>query len=590
MRRLRLTCLLIAALCLCAAVLSAADISVTRTFRRAQPSLNTLDPAFGSDTTANCAISLLYQPLLDYDYSERPYKLIPAAAAAMPDISPDGKVYTFHLRESYYTDDPCFGGKRRRVKASDFIFAWQRLADRTVGGSGEWIVANILGMNAFSEATSGMAAALSGLTGSAYDTRLKELRTSLYAKPIPGLTAPDDNTLRIELNKPNNQFLWLLAIAYTSPIAPEAEAYYSTRGTLSEHPVGAGAYKLKSWRRGYEIVFSRNPEWYGWKAVDFSAPKVPFETIRYPLIKDASTQWLMLLTGRLDFLEQIDRNNMEIAIDPKMGLAPDLVRRGIRLFTSPTLKVYYLGFNMDDPVLGKNKPLRQAVNAAFDTARWTAYYRGRVKPLNTVAPYHVKDALKLPFPYAYDLNKAREKLKEAGYPGGIDPKTGNRLELTVEVGNATQDTTESMELVASFLGAIGIKLNISVNTWQAHLEKIRKRQSQMFLMGWVGDYPDLETFMQLFVSRNQSPGPNRSNYVNAEADRLYDIAVSSRDPKIITICWTKMQQIVLEDCPWLFLHYALDFSLVSDRVINYAPHNFPYGMEKHYRMKRPDGE
>ena len=293
----------------------------------------------------------------------------------------------------------------------------------------------------------------------------------------------------------------------------------------------------------------------------------------------------MLLTGQLDFLEQIDRNNMDIAIDPDMGLSPALKARGIQLFTSPTLKLYYLGINMDDPVLGKNKALRQAINAAFDTARWETYYRGRVRALNTIAPPHLQDALQSPFPYAFNTEKARQLMVEAGYPGGINPATGKPLVLTVEVGNATQDTTESMELVASFLSSIGIKLEISVNTWQAMLEKVRLRQAQLFLMGWVGDYPDIETFMQLFLSRNQSPGPNRSNYVNPEVDRYYDIAVASQNPAEITTCWEKVQQIVLEDCPWVLLHYALDFSLVNERVLNYQPHNFPYGMEKYYRVR-----
>lgn len=538
---------------------------VDLTFRRAQPSINTLDPAHGSDTSVNSAMSLIFQPLVEYDYTARPYKLKDGAAERW-EVSEDGLVYTFHLREAYYVDDPCFGGARRQVKAQDFVYGWKRLADRNVGGSGEWLVKNIKGMTAFAEASSGT-------------------DSTDYTIEVEGLRALDDRTLRVELKTPSNQFLWFLTMCYMAPVPPEAVAYYGQRG-LTDHPVGAGPYKLRKWRRNYEMVFDRNPEWYGWQGVDFNADEVPFETIRYLIVKDASTQWLMLLTGQLDFLEQIDRNNMDIAIDPDMGLSPELQARGIRLFTSPTLKVYYLGVNMDDPVLGGNRKLRQALNAAFDTEAWERYYRGRVEALNTVAPRHLPDARQAPFPYAYDLEKARRLLAEAGYPGGIDPKTGKPLTLTVEVGNATQDTTESMELLASFYARIGIKLELSVNTWQALLEKIRLRKAQLFLMGWVGDYPDLETFMQLFISRTQSPGPNRSNYVNAEVDRLYDLAVSSHDPAVVSRCWEGVQDIVLEDCPWVLLHYAKDFSLVNERVRNYLPHNFPYGMEKHYRVRR----
>ena len=540
------------------------------TFRRAQPSLNTLDPAHGSDTSVNSAMSLLFQPLLEYDYTARPYRLIPGAAETVPQPEADGKTYLFKLREAYYADDPCFGGKRRQVTAHDFVYGWKRLADRKVGGSGEWLIGGIKGMTAFAEASSA-------------DTPTD------YNRDVAGLQALDDRTLRVELDRPSNQFLYFLTMCYMAPVPPEAVAYYGQQG-LAEHPVGAGAYTLRSWWRGYEMIFDRNPEWHGWQGVNPEDAEQPFETIRYLIVKDASTQWLMLLTGQLDFLEQIDRNNMDIAIDPKMGLSPELANRGIRLFTSPTLKLYYLGINMDEPVLGNNKPLRQAINAAFDTARWETYYRGRVRALNTVAPPHLENALQSPFPYAFDLEKARQLIAEAGYPGGIDPKTGKPLRLTVEVGNATQDTTESMELVASFLSSIGIKLEISVNTWQAMLEKVRLRQAQLFLMGWVGDYPDIETFMQLFLSRNQSPGPNRSNYVNPELDRLYDIAVSSQNPEEIATCWEAVQRMVLEDCPWLLLHYALDFTLVNERIVNYLPHNFPYGMEKYYRVRVKDAK
>lgn len=535
------------------------------TFRRAQPSINTLDPAHGSDTSVNSAMSLIFQPLLEYDYTARPYRLIPGAATAIPAPEADGKTYIFKLREAYYVDDPCFGGKRRKVTAHDFVYGWKRLADRQVGGSGEWLISGIKGMSDFAEASSGEA-------------------PTDYTREVAGLKALDDETLRVELERPSNQFLYFLTMCYMAPVPEEAVAYYGQRG-LAEHPVGAGAYKLRSWWRGYEMIFDRNPEWHGWQGLDPQAAEQPFETIRYPIVKDASTQWLMLLTGQLDFLEQIDRNNMDIAIDPEMGLSPALKARGIQLFTSPTLKLYYLGINMDDPVLGKNKALRQAINAAFDTARWETYYRGRVRALNTIAPPHLQDALQTPFPYAFNIEKARQLMMEAGYPGGINPETGKPLVLTVEVGNATQDTTESMELVASFLSSIGIKLEISVNTWQAMLEKVRLRQAQLFLMGWVGDYPDIETFMQLFLSRNQSPGPNRSNYVNPEVDRYYDIAVASQNPAEISTCWKNVQQIVLEDCPWVLLHYALDFTLVNQRVLNYQPHNFPYGMEKYYRVR-----
>lgn len=536
------------------------------TFRRAIAALNTIDPAIGGDQITGSSIMLTYETLLAYDYEARPYKLIPAAAEAMPEISEDRKVYTIRLRDdSWFIDDPCFGGKRRKVTAHDFVYGWKRLADAKVGSSGGWVISRIKGIKEFAEASKG-----NGPTD--------------YDFPVEGLRALDDRTLRIELTEPFNQFLWYLTTSYMVPVAKEAVDYYGK--AFPEHPVGNGPYRLRNWWRNYEVVFDRNPEWHGWKGVDFEGETVPFETIRYLIVREATTQWLMLLTGQLDFLEQIDRNNMDIAIDPELGLNPDLIRRGIRLHTSPTLKVYYLGLSMDDPVLGTNRYLRQALNAAFDSPRWIDYYRGRVEPLHSVMPPHLDETLKSPFPYAFDLEKARELMTLAGYPNGIDPATGKRLQLTVEIGSATQDTRESMELLASFLSRIGIDLNISVNTWQGLMDRIQSRRAQMFMMGWIGDYPDAETFTQLFLSRNRTPGPNHVDYVNPKVDALYDKAVSSPDPETVRKCWEEIQEILREDCPWLLLHYALDFTLVNERIVNYKPHAFPYGMEKDWRVRR----
>lgn len=564
--------------------MSSTSLEEALTYRRAHLSLNTLDPAHGADTSVNSAMSLVYQPLLEYSYEARPYRLIPGAAVALPTCSEDGKTYTFQLREAYYADDPCFNGQRRRVLASDFVYAWKRLADKSIGGSGYWIVANIEGMAEFSAKSSDLMSALHGFTETKKEALLQERRTALYAEPIQGLVARDDTTLEVTLKEPNNQFLWCLTMCYTAPMPPEAERYYGKQ--LAKHAVGAGPYKLRSWQRGYEMVFDRNPEWFGWENVDLDGPDVPFETIRYCIVKNALTQWLMLLNGQLDFLEQIDRSNMDVAVDPEKGLTDAIKARGVTLFVTPANKVYYLGINQRDPILGKDKKLRQALNAAFDSKAWNKHYRGRAETLNSVVPHHLVGALQTPFAYRHNLEKAKALLAEAGYPGGIDPTTGQPLRLTVEVGNDSADTAESMELLASFYAQMGIKLDISVNTWQALQDKIRAGNAQLFLMGWVGDYPDLETFLQLFISKH-TPTPNYSNFSNAEVDDCYARAVTSNNPQEIDACWQRIQTILLEECPWVLLHSAIDFTLVRNRVLNYLPHNYPYGMEKHYRVKNP---
>jgi len=191
--------------------------------------------------------------------------------------------------------------------------------------------------------------------------------------------------------------------------------------------------------------------------------------------------------------------------------------------------------------------------------------------------------LETPFPYAYDLDRARALLREAGYPEGVDPQTGKRLELTVDLGRTSQDVRESTELLVSFFARVGISLKAQYHNWPTFLRRVSGRQSQMFRIGWVGDYPDAENFLQLFYGRNVSPGPNRCNYVNPRFDQVYEAACAAPDDSARNRLWAEAQELVREDCPWVFLHFQKVYSLCQSRVQNYVPSDFPYGTEKYLR-------
>lgn len=362
----------------------------------------------------------------------------------------------------------------------------------------------------------------------------------------------DDRTVRITLKKPSHVFTWLMAMPYTGIVAKDGS--------------GSGAYWLKSWRKNHEMVFARNESYRDPVAID---------EIRFPVVDDVSTQWLMFLGGELDFLGAVSRDNWDAVVGKDGELLPELKAKGMTLMSASSLSVFYVGFNMNDPVVGPNKKLRQALNCAFDFPAWKRFLNNRILPSDGPLPPGISGKLETPFAYAYDEEKAKRLLVEAGYPGGTDPKTGRRLHLEIAIGRATQDAREMVELLASFYDRVGIELEARYMTWDAFLTAVNEGRTQMFNLGWIGDYPDPENFLQLFHSKNVSPGSNHSEYVNPEFDKAYD-----------AMDWKRAQEIIREDCPWIFLYSPKTYSLMWNRVENYVPTDFAYGIEKYLRLKK----
>lgn len=379
-------------------------------------------------------------------------------------------------------------------------------------------------------------------------------------KSVDTIKALDDRTVEIRLTQKCHFFPWLMAMSQT--------------GIRKADGSGTGMYELSSWWKNHEMVFTR-------RKADTDGG---FDTIRYLVVDDASTKWLMFLKGELDFLAEVSRDNWDAIVDEKGNLDPKLVAQGIRMYSNSTLESIYIGINMRDPILGPNRKLRQALNAAFDYPRWEKFYSGRIVPSTGPVPSGVDGRLETPFAYSFNLEKARQLMVEAGYPNGIDPKTGRRLTLTLAIGRASQDTREAGELVAAFYDRIGIRLELSFHTWNAFLKAVDEGRVQLFNMGWVGDYPDAENFLQLFHSKNVSPGPNHANYVNPAYDREYDLAMGAATAEARNRHWWKCQEILREDCPWVFTHFNLANSLVRPRVGNYIPSCFPYGQECHFKV------
>ena len=411
-----------------------------------------------------------------------------------------------------------------------------------------------------------------GLTARDVVRELERLRDPANVSPnawvmrhVDTVRATGPDAVEVRLRRRVHYFPWLMAMPQAAVIGPRGE--------------GTGPYRLVRWRKNHEMLFERRDG-----ALDPPGPR-GFDAVRYLVVDDVSTQWLMFLRGELDFLGEISRDNWDSVVGPGGRLDPVLAAQGVELHAMDALEVLYVGMNMRDPVLGTNRRLRQALNCAFDHPAWVRFYNDRVVPGDGPVPPGVEGRLETPFPYGFDLDRARRLLAEAGYPDGIDPATGRRLALTLSIGRASQESREAGELMAAFYARIGIRLELRFMTWDAFLRAVNEGRVQLYRMGWVGDYPDAHNFLQLFHSANASPGANHSNYANPAYDREFDAAMDAADAGERDAHWRRCQEIVREDCPWVFTHFNRTFSLTRPRVGNYVPSDFPYGQERHYEAR-----
>ncbi len=538
-----------------------------------------MDPMDIGDTTSSGMASNIFDCLYQYHYLKRPYQLIPSLAAAMPEVSEDGLTYTIKLRDDvYFQDDECFteaGGKGRKLVADDLIYSWKRIANIKNISKNWWVFdGRIKGFDEFRE----------------YTKSVENKKDVDYARPVEGLEAVDDLTLRITLTKPWPQVVFMLAHLPTAAVPREAVEYYGDE--FINHPIGTGPYRLKDWRRGSKIIMERNPtyreELYpsegepGDEAAGLlkdAGKRLPLiDRLEITIIEEDQPRWLKFVQGSLD-IGGIPKDNFDTAISPSRELTPDLRKKGIVLEVYEDAATYWYGFNMDDPVVGTNKPLRQAMNLAIDRAEFLRLFlnnrgvaaRGVLPPM--IAGYDPD--IKSPYT-VYDPALAKQKVKEA------EAKHGGPLPtIVLTMGSTDSVARQTGQWFKRSYARVGITLEVDYMDWPSAQEKVKTKSAQMYAMGWVADIPDAENFMQLFYGPNGSPGPNNMNYKNAKADALYQkLSVMNDSPQREALV-REMQQTVIDDLPCVLTVHRVAFLLRYDWLTNYKPHVFGYGLGKY---------
>jgi oligopeptide transport system substrate-binding protein len=547
--------------------------------------VKTWDPANAYDTISLDLVPSIYETLYQYSYLTETYQLEPLLASDMPKYSSDRLTITIPIKKGIrFQDDPCFKvtqGKGRELKAQDFVYSLKRLASPSIQSSGWWILdGKITGINTFHDRLVKAS---------------KEERTKIFEEEIEGIKAVDDHTLQLKLTQPYPQLLYSLAMSFTAPVPREAvEAYGDSNGNLTDHPVGTGPFQLKKWNRNQEILLVRNPNFrdenYPTKAspkfdqaglLGSAGQKIPMiEEIHHQIIKEDQPRWLNFLSGKADVIN-IPKDNFKQAMLDADHLSPEFIKKGIHFHAESGNVIRYISFNMKDKVLGSNTYLRQALSSAVNRDQWIAIFtNGTGKKMSNLVPPGLNDRPKTDqIKYDFNLLKAKELLKKAGYPNGEGLPV-----LKFDLRGASTTDRQLGDFFAQQFSQIGVRIEVIPNTFPAFLEKWKQGNLQISMGGWSLDYPDPENIYQLLYGPNQTPGPGESNFDHPEFNQLYkDIKVL--DPGIKRAQkLQRMDDIAQEECPWALGYYETTYDLAQPWLSNYRPSDIIQNKYKYYKI------
>jgi oligopeptide transport system substrate-binding protein len=486
----------------------------------------TFDPVRTGDMMVWYLIAGIYDTLYVLDPVARPAAIVPTAAAALPEISPDYRTFTIRVRPAiFFTPHPSFGGKPRELTAADFAYAFKRVVDPKLRSPALYLVeGKIEGLDALAK-------------------RAKDAGTGLdYDAPVPGLVVVDRQTLRIRLNAPDPTFPFLLTAA---PFAGVAREVVAAEGEdYGQRPVGTGAFIATDFVPGHRLVFTRNPSYRTMHWDDLLTTASRSATPTHPMrgkqlpgadrIEFSSTpeDSAELLALRRHELDLIYMTSPELATqDGKLN--PDMAREGLRLVRDPAPVTFLTVFSMRDPVVGGDArekiALRRAILMAFDDDEWIRVFDAGFSTVrHQVVPPGIEGHVPgYKNPNLFDPVTANAILDRVGYARGPDGyrrnTDGSVLTVSALIGTSS-NARKGAEFTKRMLDRIGIRVKFEAATGAEQGKLQVMCRYGMSVMDWALDIPDGANIMSAFWSKAIG-SVNLSCYADPIFDAAYEKAL-----------------------------------------------------------------
>lgn len=490
----------------------------------------TLDPTLNNSLDGGTYINCAFEGLTTYS---KEGKIVPGVAEKW-DISADGTVYTFHLRaDAKWTDD-------KPVTANDFVYSWRRAADPKTAADYAYYFYFIK-------------------NGAAINGGEAPLDTL-------GVKAIDEKTLEVTLESATPFFTEITAFPTFVPLREDIVGANPEKWTLEKDTyIGNGPYVLTSWEHDSKITFEKNDKY--WNKGDIIAPKI---------------EWL-LMSDENAILGAFKNGQVAIAKGIPAAEIPAEQERGT-LQILPMLGTYYLDLVNNKPPFD-NPKVRRAVSLAIDRNYIVEKVTmGGQKPASGYVPFGIADVAPTPDfrtvggdffsvkPEDYEKNVAEAKklLAEAGYPDG---KGFPKVTYGVNTGGGHQIIAEAVQ--SQLKTALGIEVEILAQEWNVFQQSRKDGVYNMNRNGWIGDYMDPSTFLDMFTTGN---GQNNSFYSNPAYDKLIESARTEKDAAKRIQIFHDAEKILMDDmgiAPVYFYTEVLDISKDIEGYVQ-TPLGFTY--------------
>ena len=539
------------------------------------------DPVKVSDYYSGVVIAAIFDSLLTYDYLARPAKLVPNVAAALPQITDNGKTYTFKIKPGvYFTPDPAFKGQKRELIAADYVYSIKRFLDPKNRSPYAFLFeGKIIGLGAL--------AAEAKKTGR-FD----------YDAAVAGFETPDRYTLRIRLTETDFNFSHVLAFPLVGAVARETIMAYGD--DTNAHPVGTGPYFLERYVRSSKMVLQRNTGFREmiWNAIPGDDPadqamaarmrgkKLPLiERVEISVMDEAQSRWLAFQRRETDIEYQLEELAPKF-MTPDGKLKAEYAEKGIRMDRSVDPEIIYLFFNTQEKIGGEPNPLggfttekialRRAIAMAYNVEDQIRIIR---KGQSIRAHYPIPPGVAGHEPgfrgsIAYNPPLANALLDKFGYRRGVD---GYRTmpdgkQLIIKYYSTPNERDRQFdELMKRSMDRIGVRIAIHKDRFAELIKLANQCHLMMKHSAWIADYPDGDNFMQLLYGANSGQS-NSACYKSAEFDMRYEKSRQLPDGTERNKLYREMTRQMEADTAWLLTDSRYRNVLVQPYVVAYKKH------------------